>query len=1081
MERKLKIYRASAGSGKTFTLALEYMKLVIDNPYSYRTILAVTFTNKATGEMKERILSKLYGVANGTRDADDYMEKLCAALPHMGTEKIKENAGKAFRLMLHDYGHFRIQTIDAFFQTVLRGFAKELELSGDMEISLDGKELLNEAVDSYIKNLEPDTANIQQVIRYIEEQLDNGSDWHVKKEIKSFSENILTEEYQERGEKLRDEIEESNGQLLLDFYDKIRRRKEDIANDVKRIAENFFSMTAAYSIDDFNGKSRGAYGFFTKMRNGDMPEMKKTVTEQMNNPQTISGVCNCCDDIAGLLKSYMVLYNDNETCKLATSHYHQLGMLNNIAKTLKAENTRENRFLLADTTHLLSSMIDKNTTFIFEKIGTEIEHIFIDEFQDTSKLQWNCFRVLLEEILARGNMNLIVGDVKQSIYRWRNGDWKIMNNIEENIERGCEVIEFVSQKTTIGSTEYQSVNYRSDRRIISFNNAFFRSAVKAIDTRYHDDLGDKKLKDIMNAYSDVEQAYPQPKKGKPEKEEQGYVEVRIMEKETGVTDAVFNERLIAQLMKTLHILLEEKGVAPKDITILLRENKDIELILEAFKKEFPTLKIISDEAYKLSSSLTVSLAVAALRYIATPEDKINVANLLNLYNKVILKNNKPLDRYVSQGDLVELLPVEFRTELQRLKGLPVYELVEQLMAILGIENTRGEEAYIYAFLDQVSQYVNSKCADLQGLLDAWDEKLCNKYVPAENADSIQAMTIHKSKGLEFHTVIMPLCKWKLTGDTRSLLWCETDENMSPYNTLSLIPIGINKVMKETIFSEEYHKEFMYQIVDNLNLLYVAMTRAVSNLIIFTEDHESESHYIWQLLNAAVRGIPEMNGMERCNEEGVDVLRYGEIVGSRTDDKEKEKEKEKEKKNPFESRSCDLSPSFTFYNNRLDVRQSRELARFLATDEEKAQMKNIAEGELMHMVMSCIERNEDIDRALEMLTMQGLIDDATHFNRIKSLVERALSNPKAKEWFNGTYRLYNECTILSRSMDKARRPDRVMIKDDEAVVVDYKFGRAYEKHEKQVGRYMKLLSEMGYRNVKGYLWYVYKNEIKPVVL
>ena len=196
MDRTLKIYRASAGSGKTFTLALEYMKLVIENPYSYRNILAVTFTNKATGEMKERILSKLYGVANSTKDAEDYMVKLSAGLPHLTPEKIRENAGKAFRMLMHDYGHFRIQTIDAFFQTVLRSLAKELDLSGDMEITLDGKELLNDAVDTYIKRLEPDTLNIAQVIRYIEDRLSDGGQWRVGNEIKLFAENILKEEYQ---------------------------------------------------------------------------------------------------------------------------------------------------------------------------------------------------------------------------------------------------------------------------------------------------------------------------------------------------------------------------------------------------------------------------------------------------------------------------------------------------------------------------------------------------------------------------------------------------------------------------------------------------------------------------------------------------------------------------------------------------------------------------------------------------------------------------------------------------------------------------------------------------------------------
>ena len=216
MRENLKIYRASAGSGKTFTLALEYIKLLIKNPSSYRNILAVTFTNKAMAEMKERILSKLYGVANRLDDAKDYMAKIKEQMPELDEQTITARAQTALDMLLHDYGHFRIQTIDAFFQSVLRGLAKELDLNGDIEISLDDKELLGDAVDTYIKQLEPGSANFKQVIDYIEEKLLSGKRWRVNNELKEFAKNITKEEYQERGEELRKQIE-SNGDLLTDF------------------------------------------------------------------------------------------------------------------------------------------------------------------------------------------------------------------------------------------------------------------------------------------------------------------------------------------------------------------------------------------------------------------------------------------------------------------------------------------------------------------------------------------------------------------------------------------------------------------------------------------------------------------------------------------------------------------------------------------------------------------------------------------------------------------------------------------------------------------------------------------------
>ena len=227
MDRNLKIYRASAGSGKTFTLALEYIKLLVENPYCYRNILAVTFTNKATAEMKERILSKLYGVAHNLDSAADYTEKVKQQLPHLSDREIIANAEKALRLILHDYGHFRILTIDAFFQSVLRGLAKELDLSGDVEITVDSTELLDNAVEQYIKNLEPDTPNIAQVIKYIEEKMSRGEKWRIDREVKKFAKNILSEEYQQRGEKLRNDIEESNGAVLEEYHKKITALKKE--------------------------------------------------------------------------------------------------------------------------------------------------------------------------------------------------------------------------------------------------------------------------------------------------------------------------------------------------------------------------------------------------------------------------------------------------------------------------------------------------------------------------------------------------------------------------------------------------------------------------------------------------------------------------------------------------------------------------------------------------------------------------------------------------------------------------------------------------------------------------------------
>ena len=1068
MERVLKIYRASAGSGKTFTLALEYMKLLVETPYSYRNILAVTFTNKATGEMKERILGKLYGVANGLDDASDYLDKMVEQLPHLSRETIVKNAGKALELILHDYGHFRIQTIDAFFQTVLRSLAKELELNGDMEISLDGDTLLEDAVDSYIRNLDPEPKQIAPILNFIEDKLSAGYDWHVGNDLKEFAKNILSEEYQQRGEKVREEMEADNGVLLKDFHQKVSKKRRMVIDKAKNLGDQFFSIAQNYRPNDFFGNkkgepSQGLWGLFVKLQNGNTPVIADKYQNLLSTPDKISAVCPDIATIANLIKEACTLNREKNNCDLSLKHYHQLGMLNNIAKTLKDENERENRFLLAETTHLLSSMIEKNTTFIFEKIGTEIDHIFIDEFQDTSKLQWSCFKVLLEEVLARGNFNLIVGDVKQSIYRWRNSDWNIMNNI--GAEFRSEQIAFADQIVKTGGKEYYSTNYRSDSNIVTFNNALYDNSTKFIASNYDKALGKKRLDELITAYKDVEQALPDNKEP-----DRGYAEIRVVDKPT--PSESFKNCAIKQLMQTLHRLIEEENIAPGDIAILLRYKSNMKDIVEAFNAEFPDIKIVSDEAYRLSSSLTLQLVVSAMRYIASPEDKVNIANLVKLYAKVIDNRDEAFGNYASSDEMLELLPVEFREKLGHFQSLPIYELIEQLLQALGMSEEKNEEAYVYAFLDNASQYLSGRVSDLNGFIEAWDNEICEKSIPAEDVNSVRLMTIHKSKGLEFHTVIIPFCDWTLTGDNRNSLWCEPKE--APYDTLSLISVPLNKNMLDSIYSEDYNREQLYQIVDNLNILYVATTRAKSNLIIFSDATGGRGDTVSKLLNAILKNLTALEGTTFNN----GVLEFGKIVHSKKKDK---KEKEEKEENPFEAKPQSIRQPFVYHKNRITFKQSRELARFLATDkDEEKQFRNIAEGELLHLVMSGINKPDDIDKVLERLTIEGLIASSKRFNEIKHLVERALTNPAAAEWFSDKYKLYNECSILvSNSDEKIRRPDRVMINGDKAVVVDYKFAKKNDEYKEQVRRYMDLLTQMGYKNVKGYLWYVYKNKIEEV--
>lgn len=1065
--KTLYIYKASAGSGKTFTLALEYLKLLIANPRAYRHTLAVTFTNKATGEMKERILSTLYGVAKGLESSDDYFAKVCDAFPDMSDEEIRDRANEAMNLLLHDYSHFRIQTIDAFFQSVLRGLAKELELSGDLELLIDDSQLISNTVDLLIKRLTPTSQEMGWLVEYVEDYLQQDKGWNIRNEIKNFSKNITKEEYQQKGDNLRRQISENSGALLEDYRRKLIAYEHNICKNVKSIAEKFFNRanSLGLTIDDFTYKKSGAWGHFEKLTDGTLIPLGSRMEDYMNNPEKISKKLSPTDAqyIAQLLRDNDDLYKQESakytSTKLSLVRFHQLRLLNKIAETLHEENTRENRFLLAQTTYLLSRMIDNDTSFIFEKIGTEINHIFIDEFQDTSQLQWVCFKVLLDEVMSRGGFNLIVGDVKQAIYRWRNSDWNILNNMEREFNNAL-VGDYLSDKMFSKNT----TNYRSYHKIVKFNNALFREAANIMAATYSNDLGTR-LNDLTKAYSDVEQQLS------PYKEDIGYAQMQLIDSDKGdnIYDVVNSE-----LTKSIKMLID-KGVQPSDITILVRKRNVIPSIIEAFNRDLPQYSIISDSAYRLSSSTALRIIISAMRNIMVPEDRINSIELVKLYNRAI--NNREIeDEYLFTigKKLDSLLPPLFIKKRKELSEHPITELIEQLIMIFGLHTLKGEEAYIYSFLDITSEYLATNSSSLNDFITAWDEELGDKCIPAGTGNSVNIVTMHKSKGLEFHTVIIPYASWGYNEIKNEIIWCHPD--IEPFNKIDLLPINYSSAMLNSIFADAYSNEFLFKLVDNMNLLYVAFTRAKANLIVFSNAKARKDE-----TGSLLANIIDKTGLEGATYDSEQMcLTYGEVVPSKAKKREEKNIDEKDI-NPFTLEPKQIDQEFVSYDNRLTSRQSHNLTRFLADNTRDIEDTEYMEkGELLHDIMSALITGEELEKELTKRQMDGVIGSDSEKAQIKKLIERALSNPKAKPWFDKRYKIINECSILYRDgRQKSCRPDRVIIDGDNATVVDFKFGKEKSRHIKQVKDYMSYLALMGYRNVKGYLWYVYKNRISEV--
>lgn len=551
MNSQLTVYKASAGSGKTFTLAREYMTLVIDNPHAYRTILAVTFTNKATEEMKLRILGQLYGIAHELPESDQYLVQIHAALPHLSEKQIRKNAEEALRLLIHNYNYFRVETIDTFFQSVLRNLARELDLTANLRIGLNDYQVEQQAVDELIESLESTDKLLFWIMDYIKENIADDKSWNVIGQIKSFGEHIFRDYYKEHADELSKRMEEEG--FFEAFKDKMKDTRNQAKEKFEEIAASFFDALEeeGYSADDLNNKTRGIWSYFNKLRNGkygdddvknmtlakclDNPENWVKKSEVKNDSPLYQHVVNVLHPILRFSEEHRhMLERMYKSANLTIKHLNQLRLLGSIDKKVREMNQEANRFLLSDTQTLLHSLIQgSDSPFIFEKIGTQLNHVMIDEFQDTSTIQWKNFKVLLEETMSREDAgNLIVGDVKQSIYRWRSGDWRLLNNIEDQFDNPKKQLD----------VETLATNYRSDRNVINFNNAFF---VEAAQQEYNElaETIPETAKQLLTAYADVEQKVPEKKKV------QGYVEVRLLktQEEDDENDAENKEDRMMQL------------------------------------------------------------------------------------------------------------------------------------------------------------------------------------------------------------------------------------------------------------------------------------------------------------------------------------------------------------------------------------------------------------------------------------------------------------------------------------------------------------------------------------------------------
>ena len=1047
--KRAKILSASAGSGKTYQLAYKYVMDVIERPEMYRAILAVTFTNKATEEMKSRILREIHTLASGAKSP--YMVDLCRELD-MSEAIVRKQAMRARTLILHDYSRFSVLTIDKFFQRIIRAFIKELGIDLNYNIELDPTQLLVRGADNLVEHIVDDGELKRWLLEFAEERLNDGNRWDMRGDLRNLGTEIFKEGSRERMKMQQSKTE------LGDIVDRSVKRAEVAKSDLKRLGEQALQIMAQLCVEPsmFKGQSRSFVFRFEKYAQGDLSAPSVTMLKATNSIDEWYGKDASANvrDAAAQLMPILVAICDQQlvaerlvnTATLLRDNYRSFALLADLYEQVNKICEEENIMILGETKHILSTFVDgSNAPFIYEKVGNRFERFMIDEFQDTSVREWDNMLPLLQNAMAASDKCsvLIVGDVKQSIYRWRGGNWRLLKDIAKQ-SLGPDNVELQPLKK----------NFRSLEKVIDFNNKMMTSVVD-LDNRYLNQMLDKALanSDIgeklhSSLYNIIDSAYTdhQQTPGK-ESEHEGYAELTLYD--TTLIDSPFIEIIEDAI---------SRGYRYRDILILVRganDSRKVADLLFAYKERRFTSRGEVGFNIHTADALTVENCDVAEFIIAIFRLTVNVNDAIErgVYNRFL---NRTYELKFSDEELAFI---------KRIAHLSPMEAFEQIVMQYELYKRKDRIAYLQAIHEGIYSFSTSRVADIQRYLHWWDERGRNETLSVDMTDdTIEISTIHKAKGLERDVVIIPYCKWDTTpkASLQPVIWSKASKG--DVATIGEFPVTYGSAMQNSLFTADYYNELVMSHVDGVNLLYVAMTRASKELYMLvptrlnTKSETSKAiNNIVPLLSESIKSV--VADFEPYNgEDGVErkVYRYGSKLQCGSTNNER-----KSGNNIILQGYITHTPEVKI---RTPHRRFAEEGASLSCDQRRI-------GQLLHRVFEQASTLEQINIKVEQMASQSIISDDEAL-RIKGAIEQVVGDDVVREWFSGDWDdVKSEADIIVGQ--DVRRPDRVMIKDGRAVVVDFKFGEVMSKqYLKQVSDYMALLQQMDlYTSVEGYVWYI----------
>ncbi|HZH70903.1 MAG TPA: UvrD-helicase domain-containing protein [Mariniphaga sp.] len=1074
----LTVYKASAGSGKTFQLVGEYLKLIMKNPQNYKNILAVTFTNKATTEMKNRILEQL-NLLSGSDDSP-YIPMLMSELS-LNNVQIRSRSKFALKNILHDYSRFSISTIDAFTQRIIKAFNREMGISPYFVLELDNDMILEEAVDKLLSRVDTDLQLRNWLVEFSREKIMENRSQQIDKDILHLGKELFKEKFQiffpedDKTAYTRENINDLRAQLdkIIAVFEHTLQSK---AKECMQHIEN-----NGFTVEDFSYKSTGVAGYINNLAAKNFKEPKTRVTGAAESTQVWIAKKHAQklqleqlveEKLRPLLKNILVYYFDNEiryyTAVEVKKHLRILGILTDLKEEIRKLLHEKGLLQLSDSNLLLSKIIgDSDSPFVYEKIGNHYDYYMLDEFQDTSQLQWNNFKPLVSNALSEGNKVLLVGDVKQAIYRWRNSDWNILaSRINSDFP--------LFPPATISLEK----NWRSRRNIIEFNNNVLKALLQIFEISLFKDIESRQYLDkFKNVYREY---YQEP--GKPEAESEGWVNIQFLEDEEFKKHSAL--LLVDQVKK-----LQDKGLNASDIAILIRKKEEGAVLVETFMEaardphnEKYNLTVLSNESLFLYASKGVNFIILIIELLIDPEGKIQKTALLYLWlswlkpfldNKV--QSSPGSDTISSTSALMNLDSNDmFESELgskfsqieENIKLSSLDEAIIRICKSFGLFTIGSELPFIQSLIDRAAELKTSLSNDLSNFLFWWKTKGYNTSVNInDEVDSIRLLTIHKSKGLEFEAVLIPFFTFTSSWPAQlaPILWCTPA--MEPFNQFPLLPVKANSQLVRTIFKEDYLEEKVNYLIDTLNLIYVAITRARSVLIIHCQEPvERKDGEQGTAVNALLQSALSQMGLESkfagCWRQEDRAFSFGALPEFISVDSASEN---------------DHINTYIFNNLDDRIRLKLNSEGFIIDGLQSQSVKN--SGKLIHEILSKVNVADDVELICNKYLAEGIINSAEGKVIVK-VIQKGFENPMVKKWFDGNYEVLNERNLLTAK--GVLRPDRIMISGNKAIVADYKWGDVkLNDYNSQVSGYAHILKKSGYEHVEGYIWYINLGEVEKV--